>query len=74
MHPREVLASAASTVGDTMHIVLSGVTVLFMLLAIGSGAAAFGKRFRLLSDAPATPVDMEPVLAFNRGHETVPMP
>ncbi len=49
MHLREVLASAGSTVGDTMHIVLSGVTVLFMLLAIGSGAAAFGKRFRLYS-------------------------
>ena len=27
-----------------------------------------------LSDVPAKPVVMEPVLAFNRGHETVAMP
>jgi CubicO group peptidase (beta-lactamase class C family) len=39
------------TLTDTMHIVLSMVTVLLMLLAIGFGAAAFGKRFRLYSIA-----------------------
>ena len=34
---------------DTMHIVLSGVNVLFLLLAIGFGASAFGRGFRLYS-------------------------
>jgi hypothetical protein len=34
---------------DTMHIVLGAATVLLMLLAIGFGAAAFGKWFRLYS-------------------------
>jgi hypothetical protein len=36
---------------DTMHIVFGVVTVLIMLLTIGFGAAAFGKRFRLYSIA-----------------------
>ena len=34
-----------------MHVVLGGVTVFLMFLAIGFGAAAFGKRFRLYSIA-----------------------
>ena len=34
-----------------MHIVFAMVTVLLMLLAMGFGAAAFGKRFRLYSIA-----------------------
>ena len=34
-----------------MHIVLAMVTVLLMLLAMGFGAAAFGRRFRLYSIA-----------------------
>lgn len=37
------------TLTDTMHIVLAAATVLLMLLAIGFGTAAFGKRFRLYS-------------------------
>ena len=45
MHPR----GAEFTLTDTMHIALAMVTVLLMLLAIGFGAAAFGKRFRLYS-------------------------
>ena len=49
MHLREALAAGGSTLSDTMHIVLASVTVLLMLLAIGFGAAAFGKRFRLYS-------------------------
>lgn len=36
---------------DTMHIALSGVNVLFLLLAIGIAAGAFGNRFRLYSTA-----------------------
>jgi hypothetical protein len=39
------------TLTDTMHIVFSMVTVLLMMLAIGFGAAALGKRFRLYSIA-----------------------
>jgi hypothetical protein len=49
MHQREVLAAGGGTLSDTMHVVLGGVTVFFMFLAIGFGAAAFGKRFRLYS-------------------------
>jgi hypothetical protein len=47
MHMR----GAEFTLTDTMHIVFGMVTVLLMLLAIGFGAAAFGKRFRLYSIA-----------------------
>lgn len=49
MHQREVLAAGGGTLSDTMHVVLAGVTVLLMFLAIGFGAAAFGRRFRLYS-------------------------
>ena len=45
MHRR----GAETTLTDTMHIAFTIVTVLLMLLAIGFGAAAFGKRFRLYS-------------------------
>ena len=51
MHQREVLAAGGATWSDTMHVVLGGVTVFLMFLAIGFGAAAFGKRFRLYSIA-----------------------
>src|SRR3954466_11588589 len=49
MHLRDALAAGGSTVSDTMHLVLAGVTVLLMLLAIGFGAAAFARRFRIYS-------------------------
>lgn len=49
MHQREVLAAGGGTWSDTMHIVLSMVTVPLMLLSIGFGAAAFGKPFRIYS-------------------------
>jgi hypothetical protein len=51
MHQREVLVAGGKTLTDTMHIILTMVLVLFMFLAIGFGAAAFGKRFRLHSIA-----------------------
>lgn len=51
MHQREVLAAGGGTLSDTMHVVLGGVTVFLMFLAIGFGATAFGKRFRLYSIA-----------------------
>jgi hypothetical protein len=43
------LRGAEFTLTDTMHIVMASVTVLLMLLAMGFGAAAFGKRFRVYS-------------------------
>lgn len=45
------LRGSEFTLTDAMHIVLSMATLLLMLLAIGFGAAAFGKRFRLYSIA-----------------------
>jgi CubicO group peptidase (beta-lactamase class C family) len=49
MHLRDALAAGGSTLSDTLHIVLSSVTVLVMLLAIGFGSASFGKRFLIYS-------------------------
>ena len=49
MHQREVLAAGGGTLSDTLHIILGMITVLFMLAAIGFGAAAFGKLFRIYS-------------------------
>ncbi len=49
MHQRDVLAAGGGTLSDTTHVALGGVTVLLMFLAIGVGAAAFGKGFRLYS-------------------------
>ncbi len=45
------LRGAEFTLTDTMHIVLGMVTVLLYLLALGFGATAFGKRFRVYSIA-----------------------
>jgi hypothetical protein len=45
------LRGETPTLTDTMHIVFAMVTVLLMMVAIGFGAAAFGKRFRLYSIA-----------------------
>jgi hypothetical protein len=49
MHQRDVLAAGGGTPSDTLHQVLGAVTVFLMFLAIGVGATAFGKRFRLYS-------------------------
>jgi hypothetical protein len=43
------LRGAKGTLTDTMHIILTSVTVLLILLIIGSGASADGKWFRLYS-------------------------
>jgi hypothetical membrane protein len=45
------LRGAESTLTDTMHVILTVVTVLLILLIIGFGAVADGKRFRLYSIA-----------------------
>lgn len=47
MHQREVLAAGGKTLTDTLHLVWAAMTVLFMMLMMGFGAAAFGKRFRI---------------------------
>lgn len=49
MHQREVLAAGGGTLTDTLHIVFTMITIPLFLLAIGFGAAAFGKRFRIYS-------------------------
>jgi hypothetical protein len=49
MHQREVLAAGGGTWSGTLHVILGLMTVLFMLVAIGFGAATFGKAFRLYS-------------------------
>lgn len=49
MHLREVLAAGGGTWSDTMHIAFTSFTVLLMLLAMGFGAAALGKHFRIWS-------------------------
>jgi hypothetical protein len=49
MHQRDVLAAGGATPSDLWHQVLAAVTVFLMFLAIGFGAGAFGKRFRVYS-------------------------
>jgi hypothetical protein len=51
MHLRPALAAGGGSLTDTIHIILGIVTVSLMLLAIGFGAAAFGRRFRIYSIA-----------------------
>ena len=51
MHMREYLKIHGPALTDTMHKILTGVTVLLMFLAIAFGAAALGRRFRLYSIA-----------------------
>jgi hypothetical protein len=49
MHQRQMLAAGGKTISDTLHIVFTAVTVPLMMLAIGFGAAALGKKFRVYS-------------------------
>jgi hypothetical protein len=49
MHQRGVLAAGGGTLTDTLHIVWTIVTSVCFMVALGFGAAAFGKRFRLYS-------------------------
>lgn len=51
MHQRAVLAAGGGNLSDAMHIALTMVTIPLMLLAMGFGASAFGRRFRLYSFA-----------------------
>lgn len=49
MHQRQVLAAGGGTISDTLHIAFTFVTVPLMMLAIGIGASAFDKKFRIYS-------------------------
>jgi hypothetical protein len=49
IHRREALAGDERSRTDTMHIAVTSVNSLLILLAIGFGSTAFGKRFRLYS-------------------------
>ena len=49
MHLREVVAAGGATLTDTLHVVWMAGTGLLMLLAMGFGAAALGRRFRIYS-------------------------
>ena len=47
MHQREVLAAGGGTLSDSLHIAWAITTLLFMIVIMGSGAAALGKKFRV---------------------------
>ena len=49
MHLRTALAAGEGSLTDTAHIIFAMVTIALMLLMIGFGAAALGKKFRLFS-------------------------
>ena len=49
MHRREALARGERSHTDAMHIAVTSVNSLLILLAIGFGSTAFGRRFRLYS-------------------------
>ena len=49
MSSRDVIARGATTGGDTGHLILSGLTVAEMIALFGTGAGAFGTRFRIYS-------------------------
>jgi uncharacterized protein DUF998 len=49
MHQRQVLAAGGGTWTDTLHIAFTFIHIPFVMVAIGFGAAAFGKYFRLYS-------------------------
>jgi len=49
MHQREVIGAGGGTLTDTLHISFAMVTVLFMMILMGFGAAGLGKSFRLFT-------------------------
>jgi hypothetical protein len=51
MHRREVIAAGGGTLTDDLHIAWAMFTLVFNMLAMGFGAAALGKRFRLYTIA-----------------------
>jgi hypothetical protein len=51
MHQRAVLAAGGGTLTDTMHLTWSAVTSVLLLLEVGVGTKALGRRFRFYSIA-----------------------
>lgn len=51
MHQREVIAMGGGTLTDTLHIVWSMITLLFMMLIMGFGSASLEKLFRFYTIA-----------------------
>ncbi len=49
MHQREVIGAGGGTLTDTLHISFAMITVLFMMILMGFGAAVLGKSFRLFT-------------------------
>ena len=49
MLTREALAAGEGTVRNALHLPVSMVSILFLLLAVGFGAALLGRRFRWYS-------------------------
>ena len=45
------MRGAGRTTADTMHLLLSGLTMLLLAGAVGTGAAAFGRIFKIYSAA-----------------------
>jgi hypothetical protein len=58
------LRGGQATFSDAMHATLTGLGVLMMLAAMGFGAAAFGKRFRLYSSITFLVFLLMALLAF----------
>jgi hypothetical protein len=46
MHQRDVIAAGGGTLTDILHIVWASVTLLFMMLMMGFGAAGLDRKFR----------------------------
>ncbi|HKR06657.1 MAG TPA: DUF998 domain-containing protein [Bacteroidia bacterium] len=64
MHQREVIAAGGGTLSDTLHIAWAMITLLFMMLLMGFGAAALGKRFRYYTIATWVAFILFSVLTF----------
>ncbi len=64
MHMRETLAAGGGTFSDTLHLILSAVTVALMLAAMSVGALAFGRGFRVYSFVSLAVLGVFGVLTF----------
>lgn len=51
MHLREVISADNATLTDVLHIAWAMIALLFMMLIMGFGAAALGKKFRIFTTA-----------------------
>lgn len=51
MHQREVIAAGHGTLTDTLHKIYAMITLIFMMMIMGFGAAALKKTFRIFTIA-----------------------